>query len=151
MRRPSRLPRHVRSHRCPPPMRRRNPTRDGREYPKTSLQASGLQHRKASISKAVNPLKIACCSTASAIFTDDKIGLIEASLEAGARNARVVGHDVSRATTRSIRSSNCCLVSSRSLLAARTQRPLVESSFVSGPLSWESAATGSAACWSLPR
>jgi hypothetical protein len=65
-------------------MRRLNPTRDGREYPKTSLQASGLQHRKASISKAVNPLKIACCSTASAIFTDDKIALIEVSLEAGA-------------------------------------------------------------------
>jgi hypothetical protein len=59
-------------------------TRDGREYPKTSLQASGLQHRKASISKAVNLLKIARCSTASAIFTDDKIALIEVSLEAGA-------------------------------------------------------------------
>jgi hypothetical protein len=49
--------------------------------------------------KSGQSIEIACCSTASAIFTDDKIGLIEASLEAGARNARVVGYDVSRATT----------------------------------------------------
>jgi hypothetical protein len=143
-----RLPR---SHRRPPPMRRRKSDSRWKGIPQNKFASFRPSTPKSFNLKSGQSIENRPLLNGLRHFHGRQNSANRSQSRSRSRNARVVGHDVSRATTRSMRSSNCGLVSSRSLLAARTQRPLVESSFVSGPLSWESAATGSAACWSLPR